>query len=111
MPPYRNDGNGACEREKFRRGGRLRIGCVFGSRKGTFCRVLHTQVLGVSEFPALRRDLRIRRSEDQILLGAPLNLLLSTPAKTLHRQFAYANHSSFADTKNGASPDLLAELL
>ena len=26
---------------------RLRIGCVFRSRKGTFCRVLHTQVLEV----------------------------------------------------------------
>ncbi len=29
---------------------RLRIGCVLRSRKGTFCRVLHTQVLEVIEF-------------------------------------------------------------
>jgi len=31
--------------------------------------------------------------------------------KILRRQFAYANHSNFSDTKNGASPDLQAELL
>ncbi len=28
----------------------LRIGCVFGSRNVTFCRVLHTQLLEVIEF-------------------------------------------------------------
>ncbi len=30
--------------------GRLHIGCVLASRKGRFCRVLHTQVLKVIDF-------------------------------------------------------------
>jgi len=37
----------------------LRIGCVFGARKGTFCRVLHTQkteVLGLVFELELPRD-------------------------------------------------------
>ncbi len=41
---------GRFKREDGKRGGltrRLRIGCIFWSRKGTFCRVLHTQVLEV----------------------------------------------------------------
>ncbi len=42
--------------------GPVRIGCVFRSRKGTFCRVLHTQVLEVIELTVSRLGLRIRRS-------------------------------------------------
>ena len=38
---------------------RLRIGCVFGSRNGIFCRVLHTQVLEVVEFAVPKETLKI----------------------------------------------------
>ncbi len=38
---------------------RLRIGCVFWSRKGTFCRVLHTQVSEVIDFAVPRVTLKI----------------------------------------------------
>ncbi len=38
---------------------RLRIGCVFGSRNGIFCRALHTQVLEVIEFAVSRATLKI----------------------------------------------------
>ncbi len=38
---------------------RLRIGCVFGSRNGIFCRALHTQVLEVIEFAVSRATLKV----------------------------------------------------
>lgn len=57
----------------------MRIGCAFGSRNVTSCRVLQTQLFEVSELAVAPLDLRIRRSKVRILLDAP-----RSPASTYH---------------------------
>ncbi len=83
MPPYRNDRNEACERTKFRRGGRLRIGCVFRSRNATFCRVLHIQVLEVIDFTRPGAGFVISRPRVQPSPPAPTNQEVVKFSRTL----------------------------
>ncbi len=51
---------------------RLRIGCVFGSRNGMFCRVLHTQLLEVVEFVVSEETLKICWAFASVRVRLPL---------------------------------------